>query len=65
MVFKGIPGLTPTDGSLEALYNSNDPLDEEQSTYKTLTTSPSKNYKNGIITEWDVAVIDMVTQFVI
>ena len=65
MVFKGIDGIKPADPKirnltdlwlLDSVENENDP------SALTLTYSPVKTFKSGLVNNWGSYYIDMVTQ---
>ncbi|XP_033724567.1 uncharacterized protein LOC117314609 [Pecten maximus] len=53
MVFKGIQGVTPSAGSLQESWEGETAENDGVSAARTLTTSPSSHYKNGVSEIWD------------
>ncbi|XP_021339736.1 uncharacterized protein LOC110440949, partial [Mizuhopecten yessoensis] len=62
MVFKGIQGVTPTAGSLQDSWEGETAENDGVSAARTLTTSPSSHYKNGVSEIWsdDFTLIETV-----
>lgn len=62
MVFKGIEGVTPTDGSLQQSWEGSNAENDGVSAARTVTTSPSSHYKNRLSEIWteDFTIIEQV-----
>ncbi|XP_069121387.1 uncharacterized protein [Argopecten irradians] len=62
MVFKGIEGVTPSAGSLQSSWEGDTVENDDVSAVKTLTTSPSSHFKDGLAEIWteDFTLIEQV-----
>lgn len=52
MVFKGVEGVVPPQGSLRQLWKGSELLNDNNVAAQTLTTSPGLVYKSRVVENW-------------
>jgi len=60
MVFKGVSGVTPSGGTLQGLWDGTNTENDADVSVQTLTTIPSKTFKDKAVEDWTRSHIDIV-----